>query len=84
MFAARGSPDLIQICAAQSLLFDQESKELLQLLDVLRLMQTIAEDNVEHLIVFDPLLEDDEDPRAVVRRLEPYHAVVCRQADRFV
>ena len=82
VFATRRRPDLIQIRAAQSLFFDQESKEFLQLLDVLWLMQTIAKDDVQHFIVFDPFLEGEH--RAVVRRVESYHAVLRRQAFRLV
>ena len=57
MFATRRIPDLVQIEPTQGLLFDDESKDLLQFLDVLRLMQAITKDNVQHLIVLYPLLE---------------------------
>ena len=57
MLAARRVPNLVQILSTQGLLFDYKSKDLLEFLDVLRLMQAITKDDVQHLIVLYPLLE---------------------------
>lgn len=57
VFAARGVPDLGQVVATERLLFDDEAKELFELFHVLRLVEAVAQENVEDLILFNPLLE---------------------------
>lgn len=50
------SPDVVQILHCKSFLFDNEAKDLLQFLDILRLMQTVSQYNGQDVVLLDPLL----------------------------
>lgn len=50
------SPDIVQILHCKSFLFDNEAKDLLQFLHVLRLVQTVSQHNGQDVVLLDPLL----------------------------
>ena len=54
------SPDVVQILHGKSFLFDNEAKDLLQFLDILRLMQTVPQHNGQDVVLLNPFLEQDE------------------------
>lgn len=54
------SPDVVQVLHGKSFLFYNEAKDLLQLLDILRLMQTVPQHNRKDVVLLDPFLMREE------------------------
>ena len=54
------SPDIVQILHCKRFLFDNEAKDLLQFLYVLRLVQTVPKHNRQDVVLLDPLLRLDK------------------------
>lgn len=54
------SPDVVQVLHGKSFLFYNEAKDLLQLLDILRLMQAVPQHNRKDVVLLDPFLMREE------------------------
>lgn len=52
-------PDVVQILHCKSFFFDNEAKDLLQFLHVLRLVQTVPQHDGQDVVLLDPLLMQD-------------------------
>lgn len=56
VFAVLRTPHGVQVVQREGLFFDQEAYDAFELLDVLDLVQRVAQHDAEHVRLFDPVL----------------------------